>query len=297
MKAVVPVRDVLPNPYQARKRIDRNSVQALAEEIKEVGLWPGALRGRMKGSKVELCYGHRRLHAVKLLGYKEVEIEIVDLTDEEMAMQSLAENFQREGLTDIEKAEGIRMMLERLKGKGLKEPDALQRVSRIVGLSSAWIRDLLSLLDLEGTVQRAIRDRRITGRTALEAHRLGGRAMVEAAIKHKLPVHKISAIAQKLRRIPDEEVKGRLYKEVVTGKIADADRVEEKARKLLKGRKIRVPENLDQIVSDWQYILHHWNEKIEELLVYRKHLAGSASYAALRTESEQLGKKLAKVAE
>jgi ParB/RepB/Spo0J family partition protein len=295
MKAVVPIRDILPNPYQARKKIDRKSVQALADEIKEVGLWAGALRGRMRGAKVELCYGHRRLQALKLLGYKEVEIDIVSLNDEEMAMQSLAENFQREGLTDIEKAEGIQMILDRLRKKGVRENEAMQRVSKIVGLSPAWIRDLLSLLTLEKSVQAAIRNRKITGRTALEAHRLGGTKMVDSAIKNKLPVHRISQMAQKIRRIPDQKVKDRVYKDVLEGKIVQPDKVEEKARKLLKGRKIQVPDNLEQIVSDWQYILHHWNEKIEELMVYKKYLRRAAASPLLNKEVDQLVKKLNKV--
>ena len=295
MKAVVPVKDILPNPYQSRKKMDRQSVRALADEIKEVGLWPGALRGRMRGSKVELCYGHRRLAALKILGYKDVEIEIVNLNDEEMAMQSLAENFQREGLTDIEKAAGIRMMLDRLVKKGAKESEAMSKVSKIVGLSPAWIRDLLSLLNLESPVQRAIRDRKISGRTALEAHRLGGKQMVESAIKHKLPVHKISAIAQKLRHIPDEKVKARIFRDVVAGKLTHPDKVEEKVRKLLKGKKVRAPENLEQIVSDWQYILHHWNEKLEELLVYKKYVKQATGIAPLRTEVNSLARKLSKL--
>ena len=106
MKVVINIKDILPNPYQARKRMDKRAIRALADEIEASGLWPGSLRGRMRGSKVELCYGHRRLAALKHLGWDKVEVEIDELSDEEMALQSLAENFQREGLTDIEKAEG-----------------------------------------------------------------------------------------------------------------------------------------------------------------------------------------------
>ena len=297
MNVVVPVKDILPNPYQARKRIDRRSVRALADEIKEVGLWAGALRGRMKGSKVELCYGHRRLQAVRMLGYREVEIEIVDLNDEEMAMQGLAENFQREGLTDVEKAEGIRMILERLQKRGTPDTKAMQKVARIVGLSPAWIRDLLGLLSMEKSVQRAIRDRRITGRAAIEAHRLGGKKMVDAAIRNKLPVHRISQLAQKIRRIPEEKVRQSVRKQVLEGKIVQPEKVEEKARTMLKGRRLRTPENLEQIVGDWQYLLNHWNQKIEELSVYQRHLTRSPGYSALKKEAERLNRKLTKVIE
>jgi ParB/RepB/Spo0J family partition protein len=296
MKVVIPVKNILPNPYQARKKMDRESIRSLAEEIKASGLWPGSLRGRMRGSNVELCYGHRRLAALKHLGWDKVEVEIDELSDEEMALQSLAENFQREGLSDIEKAQGLHTMVQLLIKQRLSEPEAMKRVSKFVGLSEAWIRDLLSMLDMEGSVQRAIRDRKIAGRTALEAHRFGGKEMVATAVEHKLPVHKISAIAKKIRSIPDADVRERVRRDVVGGKLVEPERVEEKARKLLKGRKIKAPEDLDRILSDWGYILKHWNEKIEEILVYKRFFGGRNT-SALRGEASKLSKKLLKLAE
>lgn len=296
MKAVVKVKDVLPNPWQIRKKADKEGLRALADEIKEAGLWPGSLRGRMRGGKVELCYGHRRLAAVKLLDWDEVEIEIEDLTDDEMALQSLAENFQREGLSDIEKAEGIQMMLERFKRQNVAEPEAMRRVSKFIGLSEAWMRDLLSLLNMEGTVQRAIRDRKIAGRTALEAHRFGGRDMVRTAMDHRMPVHKISAIAQRVRQIPDEDVRERIKQDVVRGRLTDPDKVGEKVQKLLKGRKPKPPEDLDRVISDWSYLLRHWSEKVEEILVYKRFFDGRST-SVLRGEAGKLAKKLEKLAE
>lgn len=296
MKAVVKVKDILPNPWQIRKKADRDGLRALAEEIKEVGLWPGSLRGRMKGGNVELCYGHRRLGAVKLLGWEEVEVEIEDLTDDEMALQSLAENFQREGLSDIEKAQGIEMMLERYRKQNVADAEAMRRVSKFIGLSEAWIRDLLSLLAMEGTVQKAIRDRRIAGRTALEAHRFGGKDMVQTAVDHKLPVHKISAIAQRIRQIPDDEVRKRVKQDVVRGRLVDPEKVDEKAKKLLKGRKPKAPEDLDRVISDWTVLLHHWNEKIDELVVYKRFFDGR-SVNGVRTEAAKLARKLEKLNE
>ena len=296
MKVEVPVRDIQPNPFQARKKMDREAVRALAGEIEASGLWPGSLRGRMKGSKVELCYGHRRLAALKMLGWEKVDVEVDELSDEEMALQSLAENFQREGLTDIEKAEGLHSMIQQLLKRKLSEGEAMKQVSRFVGLSEAWIRDLLSMLDMEGTVRRAIRDRKIAGRTALEAHRFGGRAMVETAVEHKLPVHRISEIARKVRSIPDAEVRERVRQEVVRGRIVEPDKVQEKARRLLKGRKIQAPEDFDRVLSDWTYILKHWNEKADEILVYRRFFPGRNT-SALRAQAASLARKLSKLGE
>ena len=296
MKVIVPVKDILPNPYQARKKIDRVALRSLADEIKASGLWPGSLRGRMKGSQVELCYGHRRLAALKHLGWDKVEVEVDELNDEEMALQSLAENFQRVGLTDIEKAQGLKTMLTLLKAKDLTESQAMKRVSQFVGLSEAWIRDLLSMLNMEAPVQRAIRDRKIAGRTALEAHRFGGKKMVATAIAHKLPVHKISAIAKKIRSIPDADVRDKVRKEVVGGKVVHPDKVEERARKMMKGRKVRAPEDFDRLLSDWTYLMKHWNEKVEELLVYRRFFAGRNT-SSVRSEAAKLARRLTKISQ
>ncbi len=294
MKVTVPIKNVLPNPFQARKKMDKESVRALAEEIRENGLWPGALRGRMTGDRVELVYGHRRLAAVKALGWKEVEVDVEELTDEEMQAQNLAENLQREGLTDIEKAEGIHMMVQRLTKAGSKEPEALGKVAKVLGLSQGWIKDLLSLLDLEKGVQKAIRDKDIAGRTALEAHRLGGKEMVETAINKKLPVHKISAIAQKIRRIPDEGVRERVRQDVIKGRVTGPEQVQEKAKQLLKGRKITAPTDLDRTLGEWAKRLRGWNQELDELMLYKKFLVESradhvrAETAKLITRLERL---------
>lgn len=297
MKIVIPVRNILPNPFQARKKMDREGVRALADEIRENGLWPGALRGRMKGDRVELCYGHRRLQAVKALGWKDVEVEVEELTDEEMAVQNLAENLQREGLTDIEKAQAIHLMLQRTIRAGVKEPEALSRVSRLLGLSGGWIKDLLSLLDLEPGVQKAIREKRIAGRTALEAHRLGGKQMVETAILKKLPVHKISALAQKLRRIPDDEVREEVKRDVVRGRVVAPELVQEKARQLLKGRTPREPADLDRRIGEWSKRVRAWNQELDELALYRRFLAQDGRADVLKSELRKLAARLERLAE
>lgn len=272
MRTVVAVKDIVANPYQARKHMNKDALKALAEEIKNFGLWPGALKGRWKSGKLELCYGHRRLEAVRSLGWDEVEVEIVDMDDDEMALQSLAENLQREGLTDVEKAEGINMMVKRYAKAGLSEADALAKVGKQLGLSVAWIKDLLSLLRMEPEVQKAIREQKIAGRTALEAHRLGGKEMVKTAAKHGLAVHTLSKISQKIRRIPDEKVRERIKGEVVRGKLVEPTEIEDKASKMLKHSKPKgtAPENLKEIANEWLRVLEEWDEKLGELMMYQK---------------------------
>lgn len=297
MKAVIPVRDIIPNPFQARKRIPAKSVRALAEEIKELGLWTGSLKGRMKNGKLQLCYGHRRLQALKQLGWKDVEVEIEDLTDEEMAFQGMAENMQRESLSDIEKAEAIKVMIVQMHRRGAKDSDALKKVCRILGLSPGWIKDLLSMTHLEPQVQRAIRDKNIAGRTALEAHRFGGKEMVSTAIAHKLPVHTISSMAQKIRRVPDEKVRAKVKREVIRGRLIKPEDVDQKIRTLMKGRKRRMPANLDAILEDGVRDMRTFNGQIDSIMIYQRYLGSAGSVATtVHKEARKLITKLQRLA-
>jgi ParB/RepB/Spo0J family partition protein len=299
MKSVVAIKDIVSNPYQARKKIDRESVRALAEEIRNFGLWPGSFRGRWRSGKLELCFGHRRLEAIRMLGWEEVEVDIVDMSDDDMALQGLAENVQREGLTDLEKAEGINHMVRRYVKQGLPEQEAIQKVARQLGLSTAWAKDLLSLLRMPSSVQKAIRDKEIAGRTALEAHRLGGPKMVETAAKNSLAVHKLSKLAQKIRQIPDEKVRDKVKGEVVRGRIKDAGELDARARKLIGkgGAKAVAAPDLERVAETWCATLEEWEDRLEELALYRKALKeGDGSALKLKRLIRQLIDKLERLA-
>ena len=63
---------------------------------------------------------------------------------------------------------------------------------------------------------------------------------------------------------------------------------------LIKGRKLSAPVDFDRILADWAYLLKHWGEKADELLVYRRFFAGR-NVAALRAEAQRLQRKLEKL--
>src|SRR4029434_303669 len=109
----IAIDDISDNPFQPRSTFDPEALQSLADEMKAEGVWSGTLQGRRTDNgTVELVFGHRRLRALKLLKAETVPIEIVDLTDAQMALRSLEENLQREGLTDLEKADAVKRAVE-----------------------------------------------------------------------------------------------------------------------------------------------------------------------------------------
>jgi ParB family chromosome partitioning protein len=161
MLTTVKINQIKPNPFQARKSFDTNALDGMAGEIDRVGLWVGALRGRRRGHHVELCFGHRRLAAVKKRGWAEVEVDIVELSDQEMAVQSLIENLHREDLNDIDRADGVKLLLEK---------HSMREVANQLGFDETYVRTLAEIAELEEPVKKIVAAGKLAGQAALHAH-------------------------------------------------------------------------------------------------------------------------------
>ena len=74
---------VEPNREQPRKNFDEDSLQELADSIKQFGLLQPILV-KDRGEYYEIVAGERRWRAAKLAGLKEVPVIIRDLTDQEI---------------------------------------------------------------------------------------------------------------------------------------------------------------------------------------------------------------------
>jgi ParB/RepB/Spo0J family partition protein len=269
----IAVRDIKPNPFQARTVYDREAINTLADEIKSEGLWAGALRGRSRNGRVELCFGHRRLEAIKQLGWKDVEVDIVELSDDEMATQSLIENLQREGLNDLDKAEGISALVKQLRrSKGYDENRAIRQVSAKLGLSPAWIRELIGITAFDAPAKDVIRKGKIKGRTAMEAHRIGGSRMVQTAALKGLPVHKLTKIGTKLSEIEDKQIRQKLKQEVLEGKLTEPEDIERKARVIIARRQKDAPADLNLIIIQWTRFIDDWNKKLDDVLPHKDYI-------------------------
>jgi ParB family chromosome partitioning protein len=294
----VKVDDIVPNPFQARKGYEREGIRTLADEIKTVGLWPGALRGRKRAGKVELCFGHRRLAAVKLLGWREVDVDVVELSDDEMATQSLIENLQREGLNDVEKAEGIVALVRRLqRSTGKNENPAIQEVSSKLGLSPSWTKELMRIAEFDEPAKEAIRAGKIAGRTALEAYRIGGSKMIEVAAEKKLPVHTLTAIGQRISEISDPAIREKVKRSVLKGDVVVPDEIKTKARQMTaRSQQDKAPPDLVIVITRWTGFIEDWTKQLDAVLPYREYVDSVPKIAdRFRTSVRSLIQRLEKL--
>lgn len=283
----VPISQIRPNPFQVRRHVDRERVQALADEIKALGYW-GSLRARKKGSQYELCFGHRRLEALKLLKVKDVDLDVLDLSDDDMATQALVENLQREGLNDLEKAAGLKQLINivddaRGEGQGTKA------VSALVGLSTQRIYNLLSLLDMRSASKKLIAQKRISGTVAIEAQGFGGEEMVETAAQHQLPLHTLRNLRAEVEAIPESTIRDRVKKAVIAGKVRDPETVRQRARQARASTSGKAPTDLHIVIRQWTKTMEKWTTQLAEVLPYIDYVEEDATGAvAFKTATRAL---------
>lgn len=138
------------NPGQPRKAFNKETLEQLADSIREVGLLQPILVQRVEG-RYRIIAGERRYRACRLAGLKSVPIIQRDLSGEEGMLASLIENLQREDLNPIEEAAAIRQLMDTA---GLTQEEAARRL----GKSRPAVANTLRLLTLPAKLQKLVID-------------------------------------------------------------------------------------------------------------------------------------------
>lgn len=148
----LPIELLVPNRNQPRKIFNDDSINELADSIKEKGvLLPILVRPLKDKSEYQIIAGERRWRASQIAGLHDVPVVIRKLDENEVLEIGLIENMQRENLTAIEEALGF----ERLQ----KEYSYTQEnLSRILSKSRAYIANALRLLSLPHKVQLLLQE-------------------------------------------------------------------------------------------------------------------------------------------
>ena len=150
----VPVASIRPNPYQPRDAFDEETIGALADSIREVGLLQPVLL-RPAGDGFELIAGERRWRAARRVGLQAIPALVRETDDNTALEQALVENLQREGLNPLEEAGAYQQLIEDFHLTH-------EQVAARVGKSRAAISNTLRLMQLPPSIQRAVREEQLT---------------------------------------------------------------------------------------------------------------------------------------
>ena len=144
----IDIDEIRANPYQPRKTFDTESLNELAQSIKEYGVvQPIIVKKSIKG--YELIAGERRTKAAQIAGLKTIPAIIKEFDDQEMMEIALIENIQREDLNPIDEATSISNII---KLRGYTQEEFASKF----GKSRSYVTNLLGLLKLPDNVKKLV---------------------------------------------------------------------------------------------------------------------------------------------
>ncbi|MFA4992587.1 MAG: ParB/RepB/Spo0J family partition protein [Candidatus Omnitrophota bacterium] len=186
---------IKPNPFQPREDFDQQSIEELAQSIKEKGVIQPLLV-RRRGDNYELIAGERRFRAANILNLKEIPVIVRDVSDQDSLELALIENIQREGLNPIEEAHAYQHLMDKFQV-------TQEKISEVLGKARVTITNTLRLLKLPYEIQEEMKKGRISfahGRALLEIEDINHqRKLVQDVISKGLSVRELESLIKSIR--------------------------------------------------------------------------------------------------
>ncbi len=152
----IKISKIQTNPLQPRRYFDENSIDELAQSIKNNGLiQPIVVRPILNG--YSLIAGERRLRAFIKLNYEEIPAYIIEVSENQAENFALIENIQRMDLSPIEEALAYQTLIA-------SQKITQQELANKIGKSQSAVANKLRLLQLDKEVLTAVAERKITER-------------------------------------------------------------------------------------------------------------------------------------
>lgn len=192
----LPITQVEPGINQPRKQFDENTLNDLADSIREHGIIQPLTVRRLSSGYYQIIAGERRWRAAKLAGLSEVPAVIVEADDRKVMELGLIENLQREDLNPMEEADGYLALKEEF---GLTQEEIAQRM----GKSRPAIANALRLTSLPVLLREMVVDGDLSAGHARALLALPRVDLQEKAaqqvISQELSVRQTEALVKKLQ--------------------------------------------------------------------------------------------------
>lgn len=160
----IKITEIEPNADQPRKKFDEDKLEELASSIKRYGVIQPIIV-MPKDGYYQIVAGERRWRAAKKAGLTELPCLVRTKTEQENREIALIENIQRENLNPIEKARGLRRLLD---DYGLSQ----QQLADKLGMSRSGLTNNVRILNLDPRVIDLVLEHNFSERQCRELMRV-----------------------------------------------------------------------------------------------------------------------------
>jgi ParB family chromosome partitioning protein len=207
---LIEVARIVEDPDQPRKHNDEESLQGLADSIRQHGmLQPITITPLANVNMYKIVTGERRWRAAQMAALDVIPCIVREMDPEEALTQQLIENVQREDLQPLEKAQAV-AYIKRTLGATNRE------LGHRLGLSERAVGYLLDLIELPEEIGQQVvsspnrpSDGQLTEKHARFLRQLNDRPDVQTALVDKIQSEKITSdqtgrLVKALRKRPDK---------------------------------------------------------------------------------------------
>lgn len=147
-----------PRADQPRKTFDKESIEGLAQSIKEYGLLNPIVLTK-NGQRYEILAGERRFRASKHLGLDKIDAIVRDYSKKDIDILSLVENIQREDLSPVEEARAYKKLVDDFSM-------TQEEIAKTMAKSRSYIANTIRLLNLNEEELDALINKKISSSQA-----------------------------------------------------------------------------------------------------------------------------------
>ncbi|GAH02759.1 unnamed protein product, partial [marine sediment metagenome] len=200
----LPLDKIVPNRSQPRNKFDDDSLNELAESIKEFGvIQPIIVRSLDGEEKYEIIIGERRYRATRKIGINTIPSIIVNDVDDTSSLEmALIENLHRDDLSPMEQAYTFKQLIDEFK-------ITHEKLSKRIGKSRASITNSLRLLTLPLEVQKLVDEAKISEGHARSILVVKGREdqikIANLIVSRGLSVRNVEKIVSKKKEVIEDK--------------------------------------------------------------------------------------------
>ena len=192
----IEIDKIFANPNQPRCDFNEEALQELADSISELGVIQPITLRKMEDDTYQIIAGERRFRASQLAGKTTIPAYILNANETETMEMALIENIQREDLNPLEISLAYQQLIEL---HNLSQ----EQLSKRVGKGRATIANFLRLLKLPGTIQVALKEKKIDMGHAKALLSLDSHAdqinIFNEIIEKKYSVREVEEIVRKIK--------------------------------------------------------------------------------------------------